>query len=375
MPIPQIEIVPVEGNGRGLHRFVMFPWRIYRGDPYWVPPLIGDTKSMLRPEKHPFYKHGEVGLFMARKNGEPAGRIAAIINHRHNEYQEEKTAFFGFFESIDDPNVAGALLERAAGWARERGMDRLRGPASFSTNEECAMLVDGFDSSPCVMMPYNPSYYPRLMEAAGLSKVKDLVAYNMTREEANEERLRRLSEVIAHREQVVIRPIDKKRFGEEVENFSVVYNQAWERNWGFVPMTDEEIDHMAKSLKSVIEPDLVLFMQKNGTTIGFAMALPDVNRALKHANGRLFPVGLIKILWHARRIHKVRVLVLGLLKEYRGRGLDVLLYLHLYRNGLRKGYNEGEFSWILEDNVAIRRPLERMGAKVYKTYRFYERSL
>lgn len=374
MPIPQIEIVPV-GNGKELHRFVTLPWKVYRGDANWVPPLIGDMKSMLRPEKHPFYRHGEVALFMALRRGEPVGRIAAIINHRHNEFQEEKTGFFGFFETVNDPYVSGALLERAADWTRERGMDRLRGPASFSTNEECAMLIDGFDSPPCVMMPYNPPYYPTLMEGAGFTKAKDLVAYNLTREEASEDRLRRLAEVIAQREQVSIRPIDRKRFGEEVANFSVVYNQAWEKNWGFVPMTDEEIEHMAKSLKSVIEPDLVLFMQKNGSTIGFAMALPDLNRALKHANGRLFPLGLVKILWHARRIHKVRVLVLGLLKEYRGRGLDVLLYLHLYRNGLRKGYNEGEFSWILEDNVSIRRPLERMGAHVYKTYRFYERAL
>ncbi|HEX9157113.1 MAG TPA: hypothetical protein VF827_03785, partial [Syntrophales bacterium] len=343
MPIPQIEIVPV-GNGKELHRFVTLPWKVYRGDANWVPPLIGDMKSMLRPEKHPFYRHGEVALFMALRRGEPVGRIAAIINHRHNEFQEEKTGFFGFFETVNDPYVSGALLERAADWARERGMDRLRGPASFSTNEECAMLISGFDSPPCVMMPYNPPYYPTLMEGAGFTKAKDLVAYNLTREEASEDRLRRLAEVIAQREQVSIRPIDRKRFGEEVANFSVVYNQAWEKNWGFVPMTDEEIEHMAKSLKSVIEPDLVLFMQKNGSTIGFAMALPDLNRALKHANGRLFPFGLVKILWYARRIHKVRVLVLGLLKEYRGRGLDILLYLHLYRNGLRKGYTEGEFS-------------------------------
>jgi len=374
MPIPQIETSPV-GNERDLHRFVMLPWKIYRGDPQWVPPLIGDTKNMLRPAKHPFHRHAEVALFLARREGEVVGRIAAILNHRHNEFQEEKTGFFGFFESVNDPKVSGALLERAAEWAREKGMDRLRGPASFSTNEECALLIDGFDSPPCVMMPYNPPYYATLLEAAGFAKVKDLVAYNLTRDDANEERLRRLSEVIAQREQVVIRPIDRHRLMEEVDLFSVVYNQAWEKNWGFVPMTEEEIVHMAKSLKSVIEPDLVLFMQKNGNTIGFAMALPDLNQAVKHANGRLFPIGLLKILWHARRIRKVRVLVLGLLKDYRGRGLDVLLYMHLYRNGLRKGFNEGEFSWILEDNVAIRRPLERIGARVYKTYRFYERPL
>jgi hypothetical protein len=375
MPIPGVDIVPV-ANSRDLNNFVLFPWSIYRGDPNWVPPLIGDTKSMLLPKKHPFHQHADVALFLARKQGRIAGRIAAIVNHRHNEFQEEKTGFFGFFESNNDPQVSGALLERAARWVAERGMERLRGPANFSTNEECAMLVDGFDSPPCVMMPYNPTYYPGLMEAAGFTKAKDLVAYQLRREDVNEDRLNRLADVIAERESVTIRPLDKRRLGEEVTQFTVVYNQAWEKNWGFVPMTHEEIEHMAKSLKAVIDPDLVLFMQKKGgETIGFAMALPDVNQALKHANGRLFPIGLPKILWHARHIKKLRVLVLGLLQEHRGKGLDVLLYLHLYRNGMRKGYNEGEFSWILEDNTAIRRPLERIGAHVYKTYRFYERGL
>ncbi len=373
MPIPEVEIVPVQGE-RDLHRFVLLPWRIYRGDPNWVAPLIGDTKNVLRPAKNPFFKHADVSLFLARREGRPAGRIAAIVNRNHNEFAGEKTAFFGFFESIDDPTVAGALLEAAARFGAERGMERLRGPASFSTNDECAMLVEGFDSPPCVMMPYNPRYYPKLMEAAGLAKVKDLVAYHM-KSDTIPERLARFGEEIARRENVAVRSFNMKRFDDEIDRFRVVYNQAWERNWGFVPMTDEEISHMAKSLKPAVDPDLVLFIEKDGEPIGFALALPDVNQAIRHANGRLFPLGLLKILYHARKIRKIRVLVLGILKEYRGKGLDVLLYLQLFRNGYRKKYNEGEFSWILEDNAAIRRPLERFGAQVYKTYRFYERSL
>jgi hypothetical protein len=374
MPIPNVEISAVRGK-RDIDRFVMLPWKIYDGDPNWVPPLIGDMKAMLDPRKNPFHRHAEVELFLASRHGEPVGRIAGIVNHRHNEFHEEKTGFFGFFESIDDPAVSGALVEAAHRWVAERGMDRLRGPASFSTNEECALLIDGFDSTPAIMMPYNPRYYAGLLEAAGLVKAKDLVAYYLHESALQMDRLEKFADAIRRKESVTIRKIDKKHLNEEVDRFRTVYNQAWEKNWGFVPMTDEEIVHMAKSLKPVIDPEIVLFLEKEGAPIGFALALPDVNQAVRHANGRLFPFGLIKILYHARRIHKIRVLVLGLLQEYRGRGLDILLYLTLTRNGMNKGYNEGEFSWILEDNAAIRRPLERIGARVYKTYRFYERSI
>jgi hypothetical protein len=373
MPIPEIEITPVKGEG-DLHRFVMLPWKIYRGDPNWVPPLIGDTKNTLRPEKHPFFRHADVELFLARRRGEVVGRIAAIINHNHNSFAEEKTGFFGFFESIDDPAVAGALLEAAATYCADRGMDRVRGPANFSTNEECAMLIDGFDSPPCVMMPYNPRYYPTLLEGAGYEKVKDLVAFHL-KTQTIPERLIRFGDEIARREGVTVRSMNMKHFNEDVDKVRLVYNKAWERNWGFVPMTDDEITHMAKSLKPVVDPDLILFMEKDGEPIGFTMALPDLNQAVRHANGRLFPFGLLKILYHARRIRKLRVLTLGILKEYRGKGLDILLYLQLFRNGFRKNYHEGEFSWILEDNTVMRRPMERIGATVYKTYRFYERAL
>jgi hypothetical protein len=253
-------------------------------------------------------------------------------------------------------------------------MERLRGPASFSTNEECAMLVDGFDSPPRVMMPYNPAYYPELLEAAGFTKAKDLVAY-MWMVEDYPDSIPRLAERIAKREKVSIRSLNMKRYQQEIERFTVVYNQAWEKNWGFVPMTDEEILHMAKALRPVINPDLILFLEKEGEAIGFAMALPDMNLALRHANGRLFPFGLFKILYHAKRIRIARVMVLGLLDAYRGKAFDLLLYDHLIRNGRRHGFIGSEFSWILEDNAAIRKPIEKMGGRVYKTYRFYERGL
>lgn len=372
-PLPALTVDEVRSS-KDLDVFIKLPWKIYRGDPNWVPPLIGDTKKTLSRDHNPFFRHSDAAYFLARRNGEAVGRIAAIDNRNHNAFAGEKTAFFGFFECIDDPLVAEALLEKASAWGKARGLDLLRGPTSFSTNDECAMLIDGFDGRPCVMMPYNPPYYPLLMDRAGLVKAKDLVAYHMTAETVPS-RMIRIGEEIAKREQVTIRPIDMKRYRQDVDRFRDVYNNAWERNWGFVPMTDEEIDHMAKALKPAVDPHLVLYMEKDGRTIGFALALPDVNQAVQKANGRLFPFGLIRILYHARKIRKVRVLVLGLLKEYRGRGLDVLLYMQLYRNGLRRNYTEGEFSWILEDNAAIRRPLEKMGARVYRTYRFYERGI
>lgn len=373
MPIPQVEIRDVAGE-KDLHRFVLLPWKIYRDQPNWVPPLIREVKNMLRPEKHPFHKHGEVALFLAYREKELVGRIAAIINDRHNEFHEEKTGFFGFFESIDDATVASALLERAAQWVADRGMERLRGPASFSTNEECALLIDGFDTPPYIMMPFNPPYYQGLMEAAGFTKAKDLIAYIHYNHKLPERALR-ASNRIAQREKVKVRSLDKHRFSEEIDRFTEIYNQAWERNWGFVPMTDEEIHHMAVSLKPVVNEDLILFLERGDDTLGFAMALPDMNQALMHANGRLFPFGLLKILYHARRIRTARCLVLGVLPSHRGKGFDSLLYLTILANAKKHGINEGELSWVLEDNTAIRRPLERFGAKAYKTYRFYERSL
>jgi GNAT superfamily N-acetyltransferase len=378
MPLPDIHVAPVRGK-RELKQFVTFPWKVYRGDPNWVPPLIGSTLKMLDRKHHPFHRHAEVEYFLARRGGDrsgsPAGRIvgriAAILNRAHNEFHEEKTGFFGFFESIDDPAVPPMLFEAAAAWLRERGMERMRGPANFSSNEDWGLLVDGFDSAPRVMMPYNPKAYVGYLEEFGFVKAKDLVAYTM-RAGTLPERLRKRVEKIEKEVPVRIRPLDKKRFDQEVELVRKIYNAAWEKNWGFVPMTNEEIDHMASELKAVVDPSLVLFAELNGETIGFALALPDVNQAIQKANGRLFPFGLIRILLESRKIHRLRVLTLGVLKEYRGKGADALLYYRLYEDGLGRGFNEGEFSWILEDNLPMRRALDLMGAEVYKTYRVYD---
>jgi GNAT superfamily N-acetyltransferase len=358
-----------------LDAFARLPSKIYRGDPNWVPPLLSDFKKLFDRRKHPFHQHSEVQPFLALSGREPVGRIAAIWNRNHQKFHEEPVGFFGFFEALNDLEVASALFDACEGWLKQRGLSAMRGPASFSSNEEWALLVDGFDGPPKVMMTYNPSYYVPLLEKCGFVKARDLVAYYLAAT-TPPERLVKGADLVARRNpDVTVRSLRMSRFPEELATIRELYNKAWEKNWGFVPMTEAEIDHMARELKPVIDPDLVMIMEKAGKPIGFSLTLPDAYQALKHANGRLFPLGLLKILWHSRRIHTVRVLTLGLLPEHRRSGLDALLYLRIFQVATRKGYRDGEFSWLLEDNVAMRRPLENMGARLYRTYRVYERPI
>lgn len=366
-----ITVEPVR-SGRDLHDFVALPWRLYRGDPHWIPPLIGDVKALFDPARNPFFQHGDIRPLLARRDGRIVGRIAAIRNRNHESFQDEAVGFFGFFECEDDTEAARALFDAVRAYHREQGLPRFIGPMNPSTNDDCGLLVEGFDTPPAVMMTHGRPYYPRLVEESGLVKAKDLLAYCMDAPNVPE-RLERGGALAQERNpEIVVRPLDKKRFAEDVEAFRAVYNSAWEKNWGFVPMTGAEIDHMAKQLKPVIDPGLILIAEHKGKPVGFALGLPDLNQAVKHANGRLFPFGLLRILWAARHIHRARILVLGLVQEYRHTGIDVIMYRDLYRHGVKKGYSWGEFSWVLEDNWAIRKPLENFGAKPYKTYRIYE---
>ncbi len=370
-----IRVQPAEG--RAFRDFLRLPYRIYDGDSNWVAPLLRDVRKMFDPRKHPFYQHSEVQPFVAYENGRAVGRIAAIHNRNHVAFHEEPVGFFGFFECVDDPAVAGALFERAGSWLRERGLETMRGPASFSTNEEAGLLVQGFDLPPVVMMPYNPAYYVDLVEGAGFVKAKDLIAYHLGTSIAPESLVTR-EERLARRLGVKVRTLNLKDFDNELRRVQDLYNRSWERNWGFVPMTDAEVEHMASELKPLVKmtPQQVIFVEReNGETIGFALWLRDYNRALKHARGRLFPFGLPKVLWHMRGIDYCRALTLGLVPEARGQGIDNLLILALFREGRGAGIMGGEFSWILEDNVAMRKPLERIGSIVNKTYRMYDRPI
>jgi GNAT superfamily N-acetyltransferase len=368
-----VRISPVSSR-RELRLFVKFPWCIYGANPVWVPPLLFDLKRLLNPRRHPFHQHAQVQYFLAWQGDEVVGRIAAIVNHEYIRFHNEATGFFGFLECVDNQQVATALLAAAEQWLAEQGMQRVLGPMNFSTNEECGLLLDGFQYPPTVMMPYNAPYVGQLVEAAGYHKAKDLLAYLLDDTTPPQRLVQGVSRLQQHYE-ISIRPINLNRFQAEVALLLEVYNSAWERNWGFVPLTQEEINDLAKQLKQIGNPNLCLLAETKQEVVGFALALPDYNQALRHLNGRLFPFGLLKLLWYRRYINTARVLTLGLKPDYRRRGIDAMLYLRLWQEAPKNGYPIVECSWILEDNWPMRRGLERMGARLYKTYRIYEKTL
>ncbi len=366
-----IEVVAVD-NKKALKEFVEFPYALYRDDPYWVPPLRIAVKELLDRDKHPYYANAEAEFFLALANGRTVGRVAAILDKAHNRVHEENAGFFGFYESVNDVAVARALLTRARQWVFERGAQLLRGPVNPSTNYECGMLIEGFDSSPMIMMTYNPRYYPELMDQVGLRKAKDLFAYFGNAATARMQRVVGLADRGLATNGFRVRPINMKDFDADVAKIWEVYNSAWERNWGFIPMSREEFFAMGKEMKQILKPDLVLIGEVGDRVVGFALALPDINRALKPARGNLLPTGLLKILYHQRSIKAIRVLALGVVDQYRTSGVAAGFYAALLRNAVRLGYNDCEMSWILEDNVLMNRSLEVMGAQRYKTYRIYE---
>ncbi len=336
---------------------------------------------MLSRTRNPFFEHAEADYFLAETDGAVQGRIAAIFNRLHNETHDDRVGFFGFFESVDDAGVAAALLDTAAGWLRARGLNTMRGPASFSTNDECGILIDGFDTPPVMMMPHNPRYYPALLEQNGCAKAKDLLVYQHGLPDGTlvpvPERLARASELICQRLDITLRPLRMKEFGAEVERVKKLYNTAWERNWGFIPMTGHEIDHLAAQFRPVVVPDLVPFVEKDGKVIGFALALPDLNTFFRtNRSGRLFPV-ILKVLWALKthRVHRCRITLLGVLPEYRGKGIDAVLYHWIWTRGGHLGYSWGEAGWVLEDNPTMNAGLVKMGFTVYKTYRLLDRPI
>jgi GNAT superfamily N-acetyltransferase len=368
-----IDIAPVRSR-REREAFIGLPYSLHRRDQQWVPALRRDVRTLLSRRKNPFFEHAEAEYLLARRGSEVVGRIAAIHNRLHNECHGDDVGFFGFFECVDDAAVAGALFDAASAWLKPRGLGTLRGPTSFSTNDECGLLVDGFDTPPVLMMPHNPRYYPGLIESAGFTRVKDLLAYQRTADPLPA-RLVEGAQRLESRYGIRLRSLDIKRFDSEVACIKQLYNSAWERNWGFVPLTDHEIDHLAAQLRPVVVSDLGAFAEAGGKTIGFAVALPDLNQALKaNPSGRLFP-GVVKLLWASRRITRLRVMLLGTLPEWRGRGVDALLYKRIWEQGRAKGLRWAEAGWILEDNQPMRNGLMRMGFEVYKTYRLYDRPL
>lgn len=373
------ELVTIEAvtNAGGINEFIHFPWQVYKGNSCWVPPLKSDVKFLLSEKKNPFFQHAEAACFLARRDGKTVGRIAAIIDRNHIEIHEEQAGFFGFFECCADSDVARQLLDTAANWLKERQMKIMRGPMNPSTNEECGLLLEGFDSPPMIMMSYTPPYYLDYMERCGLTKAKDLYAYiTVIPEVAAGGRLEKLaSSVKARVPGLTVRPADMKRLPQELAAVKEIYNAAWSHNWGFVPMTDAERESMANRLKPLIVPELLIMAEVNGTPAGFFMAVPDYNQVLGKLNGRLGPVGMAKAMWYSRKISDIRILTMGVKAEYRKKGIEGLLYLEAFKAAVKKGYQRAEMSWILEDNVLMQRGCELMGGRLYKKYRIYEKNI
>lgn len=364
-----IEVLPADDK-KTFKEFLHFPFKLYPKNSLWVPPLLKDIKEQFS-SKNPFFKHAEAVPFIAKINGETVGRITAIYNEAHVNFSGEKAGFFGFFDCIDEASVAMTLIEKVKQWHREKGMLLLRGPMNFSSNEEWGLLVEGYDSPPMLMMPYNFTYYQTLLEGCGLTKAKDLFAYIIDVPETLPEKTFRVAR-IAEKQGIKIRPMNLKSFQNEMLIFKSIYNSAWEKNWGFVPMTEEEIEHTAKNLKPLITPELALIAECNNKPIGLMIFLPDFNYVLKRLNGHLFPFGIFKALWHSRKIKDIRLLLLGIREGFRRRGVDALLLIEGLRALRKNGYKRVEFSWVLEDNYPVQRIIETVKGKLYKKYRVYE---
>jgi GNAT superfamily N-acetyltransferase len=370
-----VKIVKINDKS-GIKKFVKFQWEVYKGYKYWVPPLLMDRYKILDRNKNPFFKHGDMQLFLAYRDDKIVGRIAAIRNDLHNEIHNDKVGFWGFFEAFEDHEVVNALFDAAKNWLKERGFDTMRGPYNPTVNDDLGLLIEGFDDEPRILMTYNPPYYLSLLENYGFKKAKDLFAYDISNEEMSKnEKIKRVAKIASQRSGMTLRPIDLKNVKKEVEKIKYVYNKAWQPNWGFVPLTDAEMDALAKDLVPIVEKDLAVFGEINGEVVAFALALPDYNAVFKKMNGRLFPTGIFHLLFGKKAIKWVRILILGVIPEYQRRGLDAVLYNYILETAAKHNWFHGEASWILEDNEMMNRGAEEMNGKLYKKYRILEMNI
>jgi GNAT superfamily N-acetyltransferase len=375
--LPPVSISGIElGHRRQLKKFIKFSWKIYRDDPNWVPPLIFDQLQFFTPGKNPYFSHSKAQLFMAFQGGEPVGRISAHENNQHSQVHKDGAGFFGFFECINDQAVANALFDAASNWLRERGLKTMRGPLSFSMNDEAGLLIDAFDEPPFIRMTYNPPYYAGLIEGYGLQKIQDLYAYAMFESADFPKKLRDIAGFVLEDPKLVVRTMDASDFKNEMDRIEKIYTEAWSENWGAVPLTEEEFDRIVGEFKLIYDKDLSFIAEYDGKPAGLSLVLPDMNQALKKAGGRLFPLGLLKILWHKRKISSWRVPVMGVLEEHRMRGIEAVFCCRTYDAAKKnRNYRKCELSWILESNTAANAVLKKMGARRSKTYRIYERQL
>lgn len=372
-----IDIVKV-GSKRQLAQFIDFPHDLYAQDPNYVPMLFMEQEALLNAKKSPFWLHSKAEYFLALKGGKIVGRIAAIRNNNHIAFTGKQEGFFGFFDVVDDYDVAQKLFDAAADWLRAEGLHKMIGPANFSTNEVVGLLVENFDVPAVVMNPYNARYYVPLVEQYGFVKQTDLLCYKLVTTEMTQDILdtaARLETRLAERG-IIIRPANMKKYKQEMESFLPVYNASWVENTGFVPMTDAEIRQIGKDLRAIIDPDFVYFAEKDGKIIGVSLTIPNVNEVqIKLKRGRLFPFGVFKLLLGLKKIKSVRILALGTTKEYRRLGIDACFYARTIATAMRKGIVYGEASWILENNEMMNRALVQINGKVYRKYRIYEKDL
>jgi GNAT superfamily N-acetyltransferase len=375
-------VVPVTTR-HDMKRFVRFPWRVYAHTPQWVPPLLLERRQMLDPRKNPFFGHAEAQLFMARRGAHVVGTIAAFIDHRANERFQEQAGYFGFFEVLpDDSETAIALLQTAEQWAAQRGMQVLRGPQNFSHDNDCGVLLDAYDQPPVLMTGYNPPAYRDYIEQAGYIKSSDWYAYTIDRDTLGGGELRNLPprllrtmDIARKRSGVQIRPVRLRHFREELGRIQQVYNTAWRENQGFVPLDETEVTHLANSLRPIIDPDLILVAEAKGRVVAASITLPDLNQVLRRMNGRLLPLGWWHFLRRSRIIDTVRFFAMGIVPEYRHRGIEAAFYYDTFRNAVQKGYQRAELSLVVENNTMMHRSAEAFGARIYKTYRIYEKPL
>jgi hypothetical protein len=373
-----VTVTPVSGQ-HDLDAFIKLPFGLYQDDPNWVPPLIYLERHRFDPKTNPFLQHADHQLFLAHRDGHLVGRISAQVDHEHNRFHQERTGFFGFFESVDDSEVAQALFRTAEGWLRDQGMEIARGPLSFSINQEVGLLIEGFDTPPMIMMPHSRPYYGRLIEGAGFGKVKDLYAWRYYTETVPP-KARRAVDELRQRPDVTIRTGEIRRFDEEIATILDVFNSTWSDNWGFVPVTPAEAHRLGEELRQIADTNLVIIVEVGGRTAGVVLAAPNLNEAIRDLNGRLFPFGWAKLLWRLKvsRFKTGRLMILGVKREFRTRRYLAMAYLlcdEVYRRARDGGYEWAEFSWTLEDNNAVNTMIRNVGCHVYKTYRIYEKPL
>lgn len=378
MQLPELTIREVTSKA-DWKQFLQIPWQLYKDDPLWVPPLLFDLKRQLNKKCNPFFREADAKYWIAFSGDKCVGRIAAIINHQHNEFYGESTGFFGFFECMNDGRVAGILLDTAHGWLLQNKMKEVRGPVNLSLNNECGFLVDGFDRSPVLQMNYNHRYYPVLLEAYGYEKEHDLLAYYITDKIFSNDRvmkrLERITELVTKKEHIQFRNFKPSDLNAEVQRVRTLFNDYMAENWGFLPMTESECAFMAESLKPVLVKDLAIFAEINGEPIGSSLALPDLNYVVKKMNGKLFPFGIFKFLFYKRKIKDIRVMLMGLSKPYRKKGLEAVFIYKTILECFKRNITGAELSWISEDNIVLINELEKMDAELYKRYRIYSMPL